>query len=126
MIDIGDVRERFRENQIKRVKLCAVDMDGVLRGKWVSMEKFVSMAESSGGFCDVVFGWDIGDVLLDNLKYTGWHTGFPDAVCRVDLDTYREIPWEPGTALFLLDFRNARDEPLEIAPRQVLQRVLAR
>src|SRR6516225_2428471 len=93
MLDIGDVRERFRENKIRRVKLCAVDIDGVLRGKWVSVDKFLPMSDSTTSFCDVIFGWDIGDVLLDNVKYTGWHTGFPDAVCRPDLETYREIPW---------------------------------
>jgi glutamine synthetase len=126
MIDLGDIRERFRENKIRRVKLAAVDVDGVLRGKWISMEKFTSISESATSFCDVVFGWDIGDVLLDNVKFTGWHTGYPDALCRADLQTYREVPWEPGTGMFLLDFLRRDGEPLEIAPRQVLQRVLKR
>jgi glutamine synthetase len=126
VIDLGDVRERFREHKVKRVKLAAIDVDGTLRGKWISMEKFASIAESTVGFCDVVFGWDIGDVLYDNVKYTGWHTGYPDATCRVDLETYRAIPWEPGTAMFLLDFIGKDAQPLGIAPRQVFQRVLGR
>lgn len=126
MIDLGDVRERFREDKIKRVKVAAVDMDGVLRGKWVSIEKFNSVVEATMGFCDVVFGWDIGDTLYDNVKYTGWHTGYPDAVARVDLQTYRQIPWEPGTAFFLLDFLGKDGQPLEISPRQAFQRVLRR
>ena len=84
------------------------------------MEKFWSAAESGTGFCDVVFGWDIGDALYDNAKATGWHTGFPDATARIDLSTFRLIPWEPGTAFFLLDFVNLA----AIAPRQVLQRVV--
>ena len=126
MIDLGDVREHFREDKIKRVKVAAVDVDGVLRGKWVSVEKFNSVVESTLGFCDVVFGWDIGDALYDNVRYTGWHTGYPDASARVDLQTYRQIPWEPGTAMFLLDFVGKDGKPLEIAPRQVFQRVLRR
>jgi glutamine synthetase len=126
VIDLGDVRERFREDKVKRVKLGAVDMDGVLRGKWVSVEKFNSIVERTVGLCDVVFGWDIGDVLYDNVKYTGWHTGYPDATCGVDLQTYRRIPWEPGTAMFLLDFIGKDAQPLGIAPRQVFQRVLRR
>lgn len=126
MIDLGDVREHFREQKVRRVKLCVTDLDGVLRGKWISTEKFTGMVESSIGFCNVVFGWDIGDALYDNVKYTGWHTGFPDAVCHVDLQTFRTIPWEPGTALFLLDFVDSEDKPLGIAPRQVFQRVLSR
>ena len=46
------------------------------------------------GFCNVVFGWDMGDVCYDNARYTGWHTGYPDALARIDLGTYREVPWD--------------------------------
>jgi glutamine synthetase len=126
MIDIGDIRERFREHHIQRIKLAAPDIDGVLRGKWISPDKFFSSAESTLGLCDVVFGWDIADSLYDNVKFTGWHTGYPDAAARVDLNTYRPIPWEPGTALMLLDFEDRGGKPLPIAPRQLFQRVLAR
>jgi glutamine synthetase len=126
VIDLGDVREQFRDKKVRRVKLAATDIDGVLRGKWISVEKFTSIVESTSGFCDVVFGWDIGDMLYDNVKYTGWHTGYPDATCRVDLQTFRLIPWEPGTAMFLLDFVDREGAPLGISPRQVFQRVLSR
>ena len=114
------IRELFDKHQIQRVKLGAFDIDCTLRGKYVSLDKFWSAAESETGFCDVIFGWDIADVLYDNAKVTGWHTGFPDATARIDLNTFRPIPWEPGTAFFLLDFVNVA----AIAPRQVLQRVI--
>ena len=87
-------------------------MDATLRGKYVSVDKFWSAAESGLGFCDVIFGWDIGDVLYDNVKFTGWHTGYPDAHCRIDLASYRLVPWEPGTAFFLLDFCDREGRPL--------------
>lgn len=125
-MEAAELREAFERNQIHRVKLGAFDVDGVLRGKYVSLEKFWSAADSGLGFCDVIFGWDIGDVLYDNVRYTGWHTGYPDALCRIDLATFRTIPWEPGTALFLMDFCRAGGEPLPIAPRQVFQGVLAK
>jgi glutamine synthetase len=114
------VRELFDKHQIQRVKVGAFDIDCTLRGKYISLDKFWSAAESGTGFCDVIFGWDIGDVLYDNAKVTGWHTGFPDATAHIDLNTFRTIPWEPGTAFFLLDFVNVA----AIAPRQVLQRVI--
>ena len=38
-----------------------VDVDGILRGKFMSKEKFLSVVKSDGfGFCSVVFGWDSG------------------------------------------------------------------
>ncbi len=82
--------------------------------------------QSNLGFCDVIFGWDIADVLYDNVKYTGWHTGYPDATACIDLSTLRFIPWEPGTAFFLMDMRTREGDPLPISPRQVLCRVLDR
>src|SRR5580658_2587047 len=125
-MDRESIKRRFEDNHVRRIKLGAFDTDATLRGKYISVEKFWSAAESGLGFCDVIFGWDIGDVLYDNVKFTGWHTGYPDAHCRIDLSSYRLIPWEPGTAFFLLDFCNAEGGPLGIAPRQVFQRVLDR
>jgi glutamine synthetase len=125
-MDRESIRRRFEDNHIRRIKLGAFDTDATLRGKYISLEKFWSAAESGMGFCDVIFGWDIGDVLYDNVKFTGWHTGYPDAHCRIDLSSYRLVPWEPGTAFFLLDFCDAQGRPLAIAPRQVFQRVLDR
>jgi glutamine synthetase len=112
------VKDLFEQHQIQRVKLGCVDLDCTLRGKYISLEKFHN--STTLGFCDVLYGWDIADALYDNAKYTGWHTGFPDGKCSVDRDTFRTIPWEPGTAFFLLDY------DAEIAPRSVLKRVLKR
>jgi glutamine synthetase len=126
MMDRESIKRRFEDNHVRRVKLGAFDTDATLRGKYISVEKFWPAAESGLGFCDVIFGWDIGDVLYDNVKFTGWHTGYPDAHCRIDLGSFRLVPWEPGTAFFLLDFCDAAGQPLGIAPRQVFQRVLGR
>jgi glutamine synthetase len=121
---IDDIRVRFETAEIKRVKLGAIDMDGVLRGKYVSLEKFYSAIESGLGFCDVIFGWDIGDVLLDNVELTGWHTGYPDCLAIIDIDSFRLIPWEPGTAFFLVDLLTKDQQPMPVSPRQVLRGAL--
>src|SRR5260221_6870224 len=125
-MQVGEFRGLLEKHNIKRVKLGAFDVDCRLRGKYVSTEKFLSAAQSGMSFCDVIFGWDIGDVLYDNAKFTGWHTGYPDANCRIALDTFRLIPWEPGTAFFLLDFVGPAGNPPPIAPRQGLYREASR
>ena len=112
-----------------RVKVACSDIDGILRGKYIHKEKFYSAAESGFGFCDVVFGWDSSDVCYDNAKITGWHHGFPDAVARIDLQTFRQVPWDDHVPFFLGNFIRTVDgveEPLPICPRQVLKRVLKR
>jgi glutamine synthetase len=123
---IDFLRDEFARRRIRHVKLGGFDVDGVLRGKYVSVEKFFSTTADGLGFCDVIFGWDSADVLYDNATVTGWHTGYPDALAKIDLSTFRVLPWEPDTAAFLLDFVNADGSPYEPSPRQLLQRVVAR
>jgi glutamine synthetase len=123
---IQALRQQFEKAQVRKVKLGGFDVDGILRGKYVSVDKFWSAAEGGFGFCDVIFGWDSGDQLYDNAQITGWHTGYPDTRAVVDLSTARLIPWEPGTAAFLLDFEAEPGRPLPVSPRQVIQRVEAK
>jgi glutamine synthetase len=112
-----------------RVKVAVSDIDGVLRGKYLHKDKFVAAVDGGFGFCDVVFGWDMMDVTYDNTSLTGWHKGFPDALARIDLATYRTVPWDDNVPFFLGEFvetRNGKEQPLPICPRQVLKRVLRR
>ena len=113
----------LKEHGATQVKIAGVDLDGVLRGKYVSLEKFASVAGGGLGFCDVVFGWDVADELYDNAQVTGWHTGYPDVLARVDLSTARMIPWEPATAAFLLDFVEPDGSDYAPSPRALLRRV---
>lgn len=118
------------------MKLAVADLDGILRGKFVSKEKFLSAAApppaGGFGFCDVVLGWDCHDACYDNTRLTGWQHGFPDALARIDLNTARRVPWEDDVPFFLGEFvrRNPRqpdrEEPHPLCPRQVLKRVLRR
>jgi glutamine synthetase len=133
---ITGVLEELRRSTATHVKLAIGDIDGILRGKFVSKDKFLSLAEPPPqgglGFCDVVFGWDCNDQCYDNAKLTGWHRGFPDALARVDLGTHRSIPWEQDTPFFLGEFvwngkdGNGPEEPYPLCPRQILKRVLRR
>ena len=53
---IEHLREEFKKQNIRKVKLGGFDIDCVLRGKYVSLEKFWGVAEGGMGFCDVIFG----------------------------------------------------------------------
>ncbi|MBV6494195.1 MAG: Glutamate--isopropylamine ligase [Turneriella sp.] len=122
--DIKKILERLEHAGIKKVKVAVSDIDGVLRGKYLHFDKFSAAATSTFGFCNVVFGWDIGDVCYDNVKYTGWHTGYPDALVRIAHETERAVPWDNNVPFFLGEFVASDGSPLEICPRQTLKRVL--
>jgi glutamine synthetase len=99
------------------------DIDGILRGKYMSRAKFESALENGFGFCDVVLGWDSKDQLYDNVRYTGWHTGYPDASVRLLPESCRPLPWEEPLVFFLAEFAGAAEK---ICPRALLRRVLDR
>lgn len=124
--ELEAIERDFAARGIEKVKLGGFDVDGIFRGKYVSLEKFFSAAKSGMGFCDVIFGWDSGDVLYDNARVTGWHTGYPDAKATIDLSSYRVIPWEPNTAAFLLDYQLDDGAPHPASPRGLLQQVTER
>jgi glutamine synthetase len=123
---IASALEALRRSEHAKVKVAVTDIDGVLRGKYLEKAKFLSAVEGGFGFCNVVFGWDSGDVCYDNATYTGWHTGYPDALVRPDPATQRSIPWDGGVPFFLGEFEDGRGGPLPVCPRQLLKRVLAR
>lgn len=126
-MDVPELRKTFEERGIQKVKIGGFDVDGLLRGKYVSLEKFWSAAQSGFGFCDVIFGWDIADQLYDNATVTGWHSGYPDAHAKIDLSTFRVLPYEPDTACFLADFYLPdQKHPHPACPRNLLKRVVAR
>ena len=102
---LPELLEELAAQETQKVKLAITDIDGILRGKVISFDKFRAVAEKGFGFCDVVFGWDAGDQAYDNGVFTGWHTGYPDAAAVIDPGTFRRVPWEGGIPFFLADFR---------------------
>ena len=120
----------LRRSGATKVKVAVSDIDGILRGKYLHIDKFLGAAEPAPkggfGFCDVVFGWDAHDNCYDNTHVTGWQHGFPDAMARLDLDTARRVPWDQNVPFFLGDFVGADGQPHPVCPRQTLKRVLKR
>lgn len=108
-----------------RVKVAVTDIDGVLRGKYISSEKFLSVVTGDLGFCDVIFGWDMADQAYDNNSFTGWHSGYPDAKVKLNINSFRKIPWENDLPFFLGEFVDGVGNAHEICPRQLLQKTIA-
>lgn len=113
------------DNKVDRIKFAFADIDGVLRGKVINRKKFLEGVESGLGFCDVVFGWDSADVLYDNVAVTGWHTGYPDQLCKIDLSTFRIVPWQDNIPFFIADFESSTSAHVA-CPRTLLKRVTAK
>ncbi len=124
-MDTNEIISYVTNHPSGKVKIAFADIDGVLRGKYISAEKFLSVIENGTSFCDVIMGWDAADVVYDNVQFTGWHTGYPDCPARIDVSTFRKIPWEDDVPFFLGELMDADGKPAAICPRQLLKKVLA-
>jgi len=119
-----EIIQYVKDHPSGKIKIAFSDIDGVLRGKYISSEKFLSVFENGLGFCDVIFGWDAGDVVYDNVQYTGWHTGYPDCPAAIDLNTFRKIPWENDVPFFLGELEDEKGDPSPVCPRQLLKKIM--
>lgn len=120
---VPEIKKGLKQAGVENVKVGAFDIDGILRGKYMKIDKFLSALDKGFGFCDVVFGWDSNDQLYDNASFTGWHTAYPDAVARIVPESARILPFENNTPFFLAEFAG---KAATVCPRNLLKRVLKR
>ncbi|WP_040005315.1 glutamine synthetase family protein [Fibrisoma limi] len=113
----------IEEQDLQKIRYAFADIDGVLRGKIIHRNKFLDGLTDGYGFCDVVFGWDCTDTPYDNGVVTGWHSGYPDAPVRIDVSTFRQLPWEDQMPFFLADFSRPDGNDLVACPRSLLKRI---
>ncbi len=129
MMDKNQVLPYLNQHNVLGVKFAFADIDGILRGKLIHTQKFIDGLTDGYGFCDVVFGWDSSDRLYDQVDVTGWHTGYPDQPCYIDLSTFRTVPWQQNLPFFLADFSGDREIQgaatgnRAICPRSLLKKI---
>ncbi|MBI2235788.1 MAG: glutamine synthetase [Magnetospirillum sp.] len=115
--------EWIRAHGITEVECLVPDMSGVARGKIVPAHKFVSIAENRGlRLPESIFVQTItGDYPEEDV--TSVANG--DIYLRPDPESLRQVPWyDEPTACVINDCFHVDGRPVEMAPRQVLKRVL--
>ena len=120
---LEDAKAIVEQSPHTHVKVGVFDVDGILRGKYMSKSKFLSALDGGFGFCDVIVGWDSDDQLYDNVKITGWHTAYPDASVRILPETCRALPFEDGLLMFLAEFEGYAEA---VCPRGALGKMVAK
>jgi glutamine synthetase len=109
-----------------KVKLAGVDIDGILRGKLISKKKFLSVVKDGFGFCSVIFGWDMNDMTyFRELGISNKENGYKDMLAKIDLTSFRRIPWEDNIPFFLVSFFDPdTDKRISACPRGLLARMM--
>ncbi len=117
------ILDKIKNTPGSKVKIAVADIDGILRGKYIHKKKFLDDVNSNIGICNVIFGWDSGDICYDNMELTGWQTGYPDGKATIDMNTFREIPWENSIPFFLADFSQHKKYAETACSRSLLKRI---
>ncbi|KAF9878820.1 glutamine synthetase [Colletotrichum karsti] len=103
-----------------KVRVAGVDADGILRGKIMDKDKFLSSVTTGFGMSSAIFAWDIHDVLFTtDTKIATSEDGFADFVAYPDLQSFRRLPSEDNIPFFLLRFC-VNDKPVFACPRSMI------
>lgn len=114
--------------EIDTVLTAFPDMYGRLIGKRITGHFFRDqVAEGGMHACDYLLTVDMEMDPVPGYAFASWERGYGDFHVVPDLSTVRKTSWLPRTALVLCDLlAEPGQEPIEVAPRRVLQRQLQR
>ncbi|MFO1033771.1 MAG: glutamine synthetase family protein [Hyphomicrobiales bacterium] len=116
--------EYITGNRISEVECLVADMSGTARGKILPPKKFLKGQRSRGlRIPEEVFTLTINGRYVQDTEAVS--DSAIDIYMEPDVDTVRAVPWyQEPTAQVICDCFHLNDDPVEIAPRHVLKRVL--
>ncbi|WP_353573349.1 glutamine synthetase family protein [Candidatus Albibeggiatoa sp. nov. BB20] len=117
--------EKIIQSKHNKVWLVVTDIDGRALSKLIHRDKFLSALESDGiSYSSGIFAIDIAGSMYTNTQICGWHKGFPNTYAQIDLDTFRQIPWNDDIPFFLADLSQQTNDLSQVCPRSLLKRII--
>src|SRR4051794_35919625 len=124
---VDELIARIADGTVDTVVVAFPDLQGRLVGKRVTGHFFRDHVLADGiDACDYLLAVDIDMTPVPGYEYASWDRGYGDVVCRPDVGTLRSVPWLDATALVLCHLLDDAGEPVEVAPRRILQRQVER
>ncbi|WP_423906924.1 glutamine synthetase family protein [Candidatus Spongiihabitans sp.] len=108
---------------LEHIYVAYADIHGICRGKLLTANSYQSIAKTGMRNCCGVFSKDVtGTPVLE----TGilWEHGADDNYMRPCPETLRPAPWRDGCAMVIADVLESDGNPLPVAPRNALARVI--
>jgi glutamine synthetase len=118
------LRGAAKNGEIHTVRFSFGDHLGVWRGKRIPVEHFLTAYEQPLGFCDAMLVCDVQCDISDDTPFSNYSTGYPDMHIWPDVSSVRPAAWAPGEAFMFGEVCDSHHQPLEVAPRNVLARVV--
>jgi len=111
------------QSGIEFVQMEIVDVDGVLRGKFLPASKVKPDAE--GTFCTILYQLTpVDDVWVS--RHSSFDNGFPDIKARPDPDSAIRWTWDKNIGAVIYDLFSEDGTPFPLASRSLLKSVAAR
>lgn len=118
--EAGAAVTKLNELGVRAVRLLYTDLHGVARGKDIPLRHFADMCEEGVAFCAAVMGTD-----LRHTPVVGGEEGYIDLSVHPDLETLRQVPWQPEVAWCLGEAWTLDGaDHFPSCPRALLQRVI--
>jgi glutamine synthetase len=119
-----DVAERLlEEHRVELVRLETPDLNGVSRGKTVTVDHFWSCVENGLALVSDIYCWDHECWVATGTGF-GEDLTFADLSMRPDLSTFAVLPHVERQARVICDMEYSDGRPVEASPRRVLERQL--
>ena len=119
-----------RNSGAQKVKVAVSDIDGILRGKYLHIDKFLGAAEPHPRAASASATWCSAGTRTTSATTTrrspAGSTAFPTRWRAWTSTPRAHVPWDNDVPFFLGDFVNADGTPYPVCPRQTLKRVLQR
>ncbi|TAH53395.1 MAG: glutamine synthetase [Chloroflexota bacterium] len=120
---VETVLRQIEAAHIHTVKIQFSDFHGVARCKAVPARQFPHVVEHGVQFAFPTFALDLAGNPASGTGIAE-EIGYADMTAKPDLGTFTILPWEPHTAAVIADLYY-QDEPIEMAPRNILKRIVA-
>lgn len=118
------LRKAAKSGEIHTVRFSFGDHLGAWRGKRIPVEQFLNAYDQPLGFCNAMLVCDVQCDISDETPFSNYSTGYPDMHIWPDNSSVRPAAWAPGEAFMFGDVCDAHHQPLWVAPRNVLSRVV--
>ncbi len=125
-MNLTEVKRLIDEDKVEYIKVGTPDIEGIYRGKRVAARFFLDSLADGFAQSDVLFGWDIAENVLPDLKMSNWESGFGDIVMRPDLTTFALVPWEEKVASCVCNVWTEHGDPITVSPRYILNTMVER
>jgi glutamine synthetase len=127
-LDRSELERGIDEGSIETVLTVLPDLYGRLMGKRIVGRFFLDeIAEDGMHACDYLLACDMEMDPTPGYAFTSWESGYGDMRAVPDWGTLRRATWLDRTAIVLCDVLvEERDEPVAVAPRNILKRQVER